>query len=228
MLGVPTISLGILSVLLSVVTIVSSLSVGRILLGIVRILGITCVLSTTHILSIILILSNFGILRISCLAFLVLLGIIVVPSLGISFIFCVLLSGVPCCILGIIVVVASFLRIRNIACTLLLLITIFIRLGISCLACIILCISARVCLCSTCAFLADETAGSDGALVDTAAVRLCEVPGDEICEAAASWCGRCDRHACQESCDDDEVMHLDDGILFVNASKENKKMDELK
>lgn len=220
MLGVSRISLSIFSVFLSVVIVVSSLGVGRIFFSIVLILGIACVLSTTQILSI------FGILRISCLA---LLGIIIVPSLGISFIFCFLLGGVPCRILAIIiVVVASLLSIGSIACTLLLLIVIASCLGISCPACIILCISARVCLCSACAFLADETAGSDSALVDTGAVCLCEVSSNKVCEASASWCGCCGRHASQKSCDDDEVMHLDDGILFANTSKENDEMDELK
>lgn len=139
-----------------------------------------------------------------------------------------LLSLAGLVLLGFIVVVACHLSIGSISSILLLLTVIASCLGISCLACIILCISARLCFCSTCAFLADETAGSDGAFVDTGAICLCEVPGYEFCEAAATWCGCCGRHAGQESCDDDEVMHLDDGILFVNASKENEKMDELK
>lgn len=107
LLGVLAISLGILSVLLSVVITVSSLSVGRIFLSIVLILGIGCVLSTTHILSIIRILSIFSILRISCLVLLVLLGIIVVPNLGIRTISCVLLSAGPCSILRVFCIILS-------------------------------------------------------------------------------------------------------------------------
>lgn len=258
-------------VLLSIiiVVVVSSLGVrciGGILLSIVRILSVVGFLRISCILGIFCLLSTTR---------LVLLGISVVPSLGICTISRVLLSGAPCSILGvfrivvivvsrsilsilrvvlgvvvvivshsilgifrfvlgivviarllsiaglvllgIIVVISSPLGIGSIGCVLLVLVVIASCLGISCFACIVLCISPSVSLCPSCAFLADETAGSNGTLVDTSAVCFCEVTGDEVGEAAASWRGGCGRHACQESCDDDEVMHFEDGILFAKG-----------
>lgn len=132
-------------------------------------------------------------------------SVILVSSLGILSAFFVLLSCVPGCVPGgilcVVVVISGstfnlFLSVVVISSS----------LGIICLACIVLCTTGGVCFYPSRSFLADETAGSNGAFVQASTVSLCKGcrPVDEVCEAIAGWCWGCCRHA-QESCDDDKI-----------------------